>query len=82
MSEAPKIIYLQWIPDKGIFDEITWCEDEINSDDIEYIKKDIVTKQLELLEDIHKAIVSDYVRELLGHPWHKLTERIEEELKR
>ena len=34
----------------------------------------------ELLKNIHEAIVADYVRELLGHPWNGLTERIEEEL--
>ena len=42
MTEAPEVIYLQWIPEKvwnELTDEVTWCVDQINDDDIEYIKK-------------------------------------------
>lgn len=42
--------------------------------------KQTADQRQELLGDIYEAVVADYVRELLGHPWHKLTERIEEEL--
>lgn len=34
MAKYPKTIYLQ----RGI-DEITWCEDRQNDDDVEYIAK-------------------------------------------
>ena len=38
MSEAPEVIYLQWTGSEYDEDN-TWCSDEINDDDIEYIKK-------------------------------------------
>ena len=39
--DAPKEIYLQW---SGEEDEIyiTWCEDNINEDDVKYIRYDLV----------------------------------------
>ena len=53
MSEAPELIYLQWIPEEArdnYEDVITWCEDEINDDDIEYVKASTATRLRELLE--------------------------------
>lgn len=35
-KQPPKEIYLQFDPDGG---ETTWCEDKINDDDIEYVRK-------------------------------------------
>lgn len=35
--ESPKKIYLQWHKDSH---EVTWCEDMINDDDIEYVRKE------------------------------------------
>ena len=33
----PDVIYLQWWREKGMRpDEVTWCEDRINSTDVEY----------------------------------------------
>lgn len=50
MSEAPEIIYLQWIPEKTWYDDtVTWCEDSINDDDVEYIKASTATRRLGLL---------------------------------
>ena len=35
--EIPKIIYLQWYTEDGVInDEVTWCQDKINEDDISY----------------------------------------------
>ena len=43
--DAPEIIYLQaWMP------EVTWCEDKINDDDIEYIRADRVIQIRDALE--------------------------------
>ena len=53
MSEAPEIIYLQWIPEKTWYDDtVTWCEDEINDDDIEYIKASTATRLRGLLRRV------------------------------
>lgn len=45
---APKKIFLQW--DEGICDlylnEVTWCVDQINPDDVEYVRKDVTDKLL------------------------------------
>ncbi len=43
MTDAPEVIYLQWIPNDIPFnDEITWCVDEIHEDDTKYIRADVV----------------------------------------
>ena len=42
MSEAPKIIYLQF--EEWEFDSPTWCVDQINDSDNEYIRKDEYNK--------------------------------------
>jgi hypothetical protein len=50
VSIAPETIYLQWIPEKTWHDgkspafEVTWCEDQINDDDIEYVKAEILKR--------------------------------------
>ncbi|MHC4413349.1 MAG: hypothetical protein ACYSYU_10550 [Planctomycetota bacterium] len=51
MSDAPEKIYLQWIPGYprvDADDEVTWCEDKINDDDVEYVKA-TATRRLGLL---------------------------------
>jgi len=51
MTDAPETIYLQWIPEGNPYDdEITWCEDEIHEDDIEYTRKDIADKRIAEME--------------------------------
>lgn len=40
--KPPKVIYLQWYDDMGdspdsIGDEITWCQEQINETDLEYV---------------------------------------------
>ncbi len=56
MSDAPDVIYLQWIPgypnkmaELLEFDEVTWCFDEVNEDDIGYVREDIADRRLALL---------------------------------
>ena len=41
MKNAPKRIYLQLYSDE--MDCITWCEDKINKDDVEYIRIDLIS---------------------------------------
>ena len=48
MRKAPEVIYLQW-SDGENYEDNTWCQDQINDDDIEYIKKATATRRLELL---------------------------------
>ncbi len=39
MNKAPKVIYLQWeYPDHEF--GVTWCDDQINDEDILYIRQD------------------------------------------
>ena len=55
MSEAPELIYLQWIPKEAwdnYEDVITWCQDQINDDDIEYVKASTATRLRELLKRV------------------------------
>lgn len=39
MSEAPEKIWLQW--EGEYHEETTWCVDQIEEDDVEYIRLDI-----------------------------------------
>lgn len=42
MSDTPERIYLQWFDEYGeSADEVTWCEDQIQDDDVAYIRLDI-----------------------------------------
>ncbi len=69
MSDAPDKIYLQWIPGYPRIDaddEVTWCEDQINDDDIEYVKEatatrhsEAETRRLGLLEDYNEGLQRD-----------------------
>ena len=65
MSEAPKIIYLQW-SDHPLA-EVTWCIDQAAQDedaDVEYVRKDIVDDLLaaneKALEFIDKACARSF----------------------
>ena len=57
MKELPKRIWLQVEEDGEPFDEgeVTWCQDKINSSDVEYIKLSEIKEG-----EINKAI-SDHV---------------------
>ena len=54
MKEAPKKIYLQVdpegdaAPDVDVFDtnEVTWCQDQINDNDVAYIRVDLVESMI------------------------------------
>lgn len=52
MTKAPGKIYLQVDPDdEGMDDidwtaEITWCQDKINDNDVEYIRADLVKQEV------------------------------------
>lgn len=48
MKEAPEKIYLQWVGTE-FDDESTWCTDQINDEDIEYVKAVLADRRLELL---------------------------------
>jgi hypothetical protein len=57
---TPKIIYLQQLNDI----EITWCDDQINDDDVEYIKKSEYDHILSLISDLKQDAISleEYAR--------------------
>jgi hypothetical protein len=58
VSDSPDVIYLQWIPEKTWYDDqVTWCEDRINDDDVEYIKKSTATLRLELLGECREIMM-------------------------
>ena len=49
-KDAPRRIYLQHDPERtgGLFSEayeVTWCPDRINSNDITYIRSDLIRKR-------------------------------------
>ena len=71
MREAPEVIYLQW-SDGENYEDNTWCQDQINDDDVEYIKKATTDRWLELLRDLAEW-TSDTVP-------NKLEERLAKEL--
>lgn len=53
MNDAPEVIYLQW--SGGEHDEDnTWCVDQTNDDDVEYIKKATADRRGRLLERLNK----------------------------
>ena len=59
---SPKKIYLQVDPDRESacdwIDGVTWCEDKINDNDIEYVKADLHLKGFEsFVRDRFKHIV-------------------------
>ena len=59
MKPAPKIIYLQWHTedcDPDCDEEVSWCIDKINDDDIEYIRRD--------LYDALQIIVGDIITDV------------------
>lgn len=67
MSELPEVIYLQWIPEKTWYDDtVTWCEDQINDDDVKYIRADVAesadTGRLGLLREIEKKMANSHIR--------------------
>lgn len=35
-----------WLQVDGEFDEVTWCADQINSTDVEYVRLDVVKRLL------------------------------------
>ena len=47
MSESYKTIFLQW-GNHSDWESLTWCQDRIDDDDVEYIRK-----------DLHDAAVAD-----------------------
>ena len=58
--KAPDKIYLQITDDEGEHsDEITWCVDKINDDDVEYIRvnKQRVTKTLRKAADAASTVL-------------------------
>jgi hypothetical protein len=69
MSDAPKYIWLQWIPnDIPNNDEITWCIDPIHEDDTEYVRKDVTEVQNAELLDALKACLP-VVQYILSNGW-------------
>ena len=79
MSEAPDVVYLQWIPEKTWYDDtVTWCEDQINDDDIEYVKVSTATRLRELLRRV-LYLHSDF-QSVPGITLEKLLKDIEKEL--
>ena len=61
-TEPPEIIFLQnWDSDPDI--ETTWCIDQINDDDVKYIRFDLVSELIfekrQLLEEIERNTIDD-----------------------
>ncbi len=56
---APARIYLQYYA--GCPDEKTWCEDKINSNDVEYVRADLHRKTV---KQLRKAIL--FLRGTIG----------------
>lgn len=52
MTDAPERIWLQWVEPHHA--ENTWCEDQINDHDIEYVRADLSTYAAGLLRDTAK----------------------------
>lgn len=50
MEEAkkPEKIYLQWDPEGPANADITWCDDRINDDDLEFYRADLVAAMEEI----------------------------------
>ncbi len=40
--KKPEKIYLQWDPEGPDLADITWCNDRINDDDLEFYRADVV----------------------------------------
>ena len=40
MTEPYKTIFLQW-GHRSDWDSLTWCQDRIDDDDVEYVRKDL-----------------------------------------
>lgn len=81
--KPPAEIYLQWVGDPDI--EVTWCEDEINDDDIPYVLKsrakadeaerDSTEKSVELHANINRGVATALGLDF-GASWHNLPERV------
>lgn len=59
MSKPPPRIFLQWFGEnyadhEGPPDTTTWCEDKINDDDVEYVRKDRIEKVFKQLADVYE----------------------------
>lgn len=61
MAKYPKTIYLQ----RGI-DEITWCRDRQNDDDVEYIAKAAYDAVINKRNNNAGVIVEDNLREIIA----------------
>lgn len=69
-SEAPEWIWLQWV-EPGCEDN-TWCEDQINDDDVGYIRADLHQQALAAAEArcYARAIEEAFDKvESLSHDW-------------
>ena len=51
MKEAPEVIYLQREHGDPYEHFDTWCVDNINGDDVKYIRADLVIKQSKRTDD-------------------------------
>ena len=61
MNKAPELIYLQWA---GTDCESTWCSDQINDEDIEYVRYDSLEWQT-ILDDLSSNYDKLYARKLM-----------------
>jgi len=56
MREAVRKIWLQWHdPEYGYDDDVTWCDERINDDDIEYTRRDIVDELMAACKALAKT---------------------------
>lgn len=80
MSEAPDRIWLQW---GGPYGDNTFCEDQINSDDVEYIRADLHQKALDRIEELEAEVGSLKKKEIEEVMWRvNHIEELEAENKR
>jgi len=82
MREAPETIYLQWTGPPG-HEGITWCVDQINDDDVEYVKKAKADKRPELLMEVFELIDDQYGEGIKNGYWPTIAplhKKLEKEL--
>jgi hypothetical protein len=68
MSTAPEKIYLQdddgYHEESGVWGDTTWCTDQIDDTDVEYVRADLVTSLREQLRKERWISVKDRLPEL------------------
>ncbi len=73
---APERIYLQWYEDeadKYMPEGVTWCQDQIDETDVEYVRADKAAAEMQEMRDILKIIANE---RFIPEEWERLTARV------